>query len=76
MRDTIETQYLDEAIFGIFDEASEEFLIEPVEIHEFIDNNEVTVVLKAIVDSTRLVFDNLKDNIGKELIDLYNQKRE
>ncbi len=76
MRDTIETQHLDEAQFGIFDDVAEEFLIEPDEINAFIDNNESVVVLKAIVDSTRLTFDDLKDKIGKELIDLYNQNRD
>ena len=74
MRETIETQHLDEVTFGIYDEGADQFLIEPDDIESFITNNKPTVVAKAIVDSTQCAFDELKGAIRKELIDCYERQ--
>lgn len=75
MRDSIETQHLDGFEFGIFNEESEETLTDPTEIESFIDENEPAVVAKALVDSFRLMFDDLVERVGQELVDCYNANR-
>ncbi len=73
MREALETQHLDAVTFGIFDPDAEDFLTEPDEIEEFIDNNNATVVTKAIVDSLQVFLTDLTEAIGKELIDCYTR---
>jgi hypothetical protein len=72
MQETIVTE-LENVEYGIWDSENDDFIIDPVEIEKFIDDNKAKVVAKALADSMKLFASDLKEALGKDLRDCYDR---
>lgn len=72
MKETIVTE-LESVEFAIWDIDSEEWLTDADEINDFIDSNTARKVAAALSESMQTMLADLKERIGKDLVDLYRR---
>ncbi len=65
---------IDSLEYGIYDEKNDEFLTDTDDIESFIESNKPKAVAKAIVNSIKMLVDDLKEQIGCDLQDCYKRK--